>query len=139
MHVAKPAPASDEKIARDALLALMKTIQRLVGPNGCIEDRLVAPEAYLKYIQDEITELLEAWGTPEQPKEMGDVVICALSLVVKTNPTALIEANAKLLRRHPHVFGDPKGLFGDFLPVQSAEDAQLVWAHAKKCEKEGLL
>lgn len=121
------------------LMQLDACIARLLSPGGCMEDLASKPEDWFRYLKDEMHELDVAWGTPEAAGELGDVVANALFLLRLHGQEAADLVLQKLVRRHPHVFGDPEGLFDGMLPPKDVAACQAIWQRAKELEKEGRL
>ncbi len=106
--------AMDQKIER--LAALAAVVERLRGPNGCPWDRDQTHKSLRAAMLEEAYEVLEAIDEGSAAKlreELGDVL---LQVVMQARIAE--EAGAfsvgdvaegvreKLVRRHPHVFGD---------------------------------
>jgi len=97
----------------DRLVAL---VQRLRGPSGCPWDRAQTPETIKIYLIEEAYEVLQAIesGTHEEVcAELGDLLfhIVFLARIFEDmgafNLTHVVEAvTEKMIRRHPHVFGE---------------------------------
>lgn len=98
------------------LLELVRVMARLRGPGGCPWDAEQTHRSLAKYLLDETYELLEAieaGGDAEIADELGDVLLQVVfhaqmgadagTFDVDDVTERLIE---KLVRRHPHVFGD---------------------------------
>jgi tetrapyrrole methylase family protein / MazG family protein len=97
-------------------LRLLDIMQRLRSPEGCPWDREQTHLSLRPYLIEETYEVLdsidrEAYG--ELKKELGDLLLhivfhCRLAEEEGLFTTAdmLHHINEKLIRRHPHVFGD---------------------------------
>jgi MazG family protein len=97
-----------------ALERLAETIAILRSPEGCPWDREQTLETMGEHLQEEVAELLEGidradWGNFEE--ELGDLLLLLVMFaqIAKENghttlARAADTANAKLIRRHPHVF-----------------------------------
>lgn len=116
---------------------LSEIADTLLGPNGCSWDREQTLKTLQPYLLEETYELLEALDIEEGAKieeELGDCLY-ALIFIAKLceKEKKFYFANAvqkvceKLIRRHPHVFGDVK--------VASNEEIVQNWESIKK--KEG--
>ncbi len=123
-----------ELMARLAALAA-----RLRAPDGCPWDREQTPRSAANYLLEEAYEALEAIesGDPELIKgELGDLlfqVVFQAQLFAEAGDFDLSQVTeqveAKMIRRHPHVFGDGR-----------AEDASAVkqrWEDIKREEQAG--
>jgi MazG family protein len=125
--------------APNSLGAVMALIQRLRGENGCPWDRKQTPQSLAVYLIEEMYELVDAVasGDPQAVcEELGDVffqVLFMAELFAETGAfglDAVVERNlAKMIRRHPHVFGDKKAL--------STAAIRENWHAIKKEEQRG--
>jgi tetrapyrrole methylase family protein/MazG family protein len=136
----------DQSLA--AIKALLKTIHRLRAPGGCPWDRKQTHQSLRPYLIEETYETIEVldqihstedFKKPELKKafieEWGDVLLQILlhaEIASESDATISIEAiaqqlNDKMIRRHPHVFGETK--------VDGAEDVVKNWAQIKAAEK----
>ena len=113
---------------------LLEIIARLRGPGGCPWDRLQKKEDVGGYLIEEAYEVLEALdGTsPDELKEeLGDLLFQILFLARLAEEAeefdmedVLEAACEKMIRRHPHVFGDAT--------VESAEEVRVNWERIKR-------
>ena len=121
-----------------AIEDLLKTMARLRGPNGCPWDQEQDHQSIAECLVDECSELLETIDNLDMEhmkEELGDVLLQVVfhSQLAKESENFDFEAvarevNDKLIRRHPHVFGD-----------SSAEDSEQVlhqWEEIKAKEKK---
>jgi ATP diphosphatase len=125
---------------------------RLRGPGGCPWDREQSFESIRKYTLEETYEVLDAierrdWQNLSE--ELGDLLLQVLFYAqMATEPGYFTIAdvvaglNRKLVRRHPHVFGDEASLAAGnavTAPLETAEiDAAQVlrnWDAIKQAEK----
>ncbi|MDR1659505.1 MAG: nucleoside triphosphate pyrophosphohydrolase [Desulfovibrio sp.] len=122
-----------------ALEKLFAVIDRLIGPEGCPWDKAQTPERLGDYIIEESHELVSAIRSGKAAdvcEELGDVVFLLLfvsRLYEKRGKfgfgDALNVSREKMIRRHPHVFGDR---------VFSGINEQLeAWEQIKRSEHEG--
>jgi len=118
---AGPAPSGAEG---ERLLDLVKVMARLRGPDGCPWDREQTHQSLARHLLEETHETLEAIeaGDPDRLREemarqegAFDIDDVAAGIV------------AKLIRRHPHVFGD--------VQVDSAAQVLVNWERIKSEEK----
>jgi tetrapyrrole methylase family protein/MazG family protein len=99
------------------LQKLFTLIRTLRGDDGCPWDRSQTLDDILSDLIEETYEL--QWAQSRRSKdelleEMGDVLfvlVFAIALVQETDPAVTIEeiasrVHTKIIRRHPHVFGD---------------------------------
>jgi XTP/dITP diphosphohydrolase len=117
---------------------LLTIMRRLRGPGGCPWDQKQTHESLRPYLLEEAAEAVDALATndPKQmADELGDVLLqVAFHAVVaeeaKTFSYQDIERSIvqKLIRRHPHVFGD--------VQVSGADEVVTNWQAIKAREKE---
>lgn len=99
-----------------AIEELIETMARLRGPGGCPWDIEQDHQSLAECLVDECSELLETIDTLDMPhmrEELGDVllqVVFHAQLAKESGhfdfEAVAAEINEKLIRRHPHVFGD---------------------------------
>ena len=119
------------------LLDLVAVMARLRGPGGCPWDAEQTHQTLAKHLLDETYELLEAIeaGTDQDiAEELGDLLLQVVfhaqmgtdagTFDVDDVASALID---KLVRRHPHVFGD--------VEVSGAREVVENWDVIKQHEK----
>ncbi len=97
---------------------LRQTMARLRAPDGCPWDREQTHQTLTRCLIDECSELLDTIDRndiPHMREELGDVLIQVVfhaQLAAErgdfTFDDVAADINAKLIRRHPHVFGDGK-------------------------------
>jgi MazG family protein len=125
---------------RAAFEALVGVCRRLRGPDGCPWDREQTLESMTPYLTEEAVEAGEAIGSGNAvhiAEELGDLAflsIFCLDLLGETGSgqglaEALEGATAKLIRRHPHVYGTSE--------IADGEAAYRQWQEIKKTEKGG--
>lgn len=118
----------------DELLAIMK---RLRGPGGCPWDAEQTHESLKRYLLEEAYEVIEAIDTNSSDllkEELGDLLLQPIfhaAIAEETGKFTMQDVIKglcdKLIRRHPHVFGDME---------ISSSDAQVEnWERIKKAEK----
>jgi MazG family protein len=92
---------------------------RLRGPNGCPWDHEQTHASLRKFLIEETYEVLDAMESADDPRkfasELGDLLLQVVFHSVLAEETGaftisdVIESvHAKMVRRHPHVFGDAK-------------------------------
>ncbi|NQT94349.1 MAG: MazG family protein, partial [Lentisphaerae bacterium] len=113
-------PMNEDAADRDTqgVRRLLDVVARLRGEGGCPWDREQTLESLKQYLVEESYEVLDAIddGDPEQHKdELGDVLLQVLlhSRIRSEEGTFTFSdvvdvLTEKLVRRHPHVFGDVK-------------------------------
>jgi MazG family protein len=108
-------------------------IELLRGESGCPWDRKQTPESVQTYLVEEAHEAAAAicaGEASEAGEELGDLLFMVLFLVYlyEEQRTLSLESvcdhiNAKMIRRHPHVFGDHA--------VHSAQEVRDNWEKIK--------
>ena len=121
----------------DAFAKLLAVCRRLRGPEGCPWDREQTLESMTPYVTEEAAEAVEAIGNADRDhaaEELGDLaflVIFCLELTGERWGLGLAEAfdraAEKLIRRHPHVYGEAR--------VADGEAAYRQWQEIKRAEK----
>ena len=121
----------------EALDALFDVIDRLIGPDGCPWDKEQTPESLADYCIEESCELVAAIraGKPlDACEELGDLLFLLLFVSrlyadkgVFSLKEALEAGAEKMIRRHPHVFGDRR--------FDSKEEQLREWERIKRNEK----
>jgi tetrapyrrole methylase family protein/MazG family protein len=121
----------------DRLLDLVRVMHRLRGPDGCPWDREQTHQSLGRHLLEETHETLEAIdsGDPDRLRdELGDVLLQVVFHAEMARQDGTFDVDdvaegvvAKLIRRHPHVFGD--------VEVDSAAQVLVNWEHIKKEEK----
>jgi len=120
------------------LLRLVEIVRRLRAPGGCPWDRKQTLQSLAPFVLEEGWELVEALEQNDLEKireEVGDLLMVTLMIcqVARDEGKFDLEAAAreiadKLVRRHPHVFGDAQ--------VEGADQVLERWEEIKKKEKE---
>ncbi|AEH50860.1 nucleoside triphosphate pyrophosphohydrolase [Pseudothermotoga thermarum] len=100
----------------DSLISIMKTLR---SEKGCPWDRAQTHESLKPYVVEEAFELVEAIDnkdTKKMKEELGDVLLQVIfhSQIASENGTfdiadVMKTLKDKLIRRHPHVFGQSPG------------------------------
>lgn len=125
-----PHPKLDELIA---------TLELLRAPGGCAWDLEQTHESLVQYLIEESHELvdaIEAGDDAELIEELGDVLYQVLfhADIARAEGRFTLDdvaahMNAKMIGRHPHVFGDAT--------ADSAAEVVELWDDLKKVEKPG--
>lgn len=123
--------------AREEMQSLVETIWRLRQPDGCPWDRKQTHESIGKNMIEEAYEALdciEAGDEAHLREELGDVLMqVVLHAQIAADAGAFTMAdvardiNDKLIRRHPHVFGE--------CSATSADEVLAIWDSVKLAEK----
>ena len=97
----------------ERLEALIETLR---GENGCPWDKKQTPETMARYLVEEVYELVDAIISKDADavcEEAGDVLFQLLFVINLFSESGtfglmdVVEKNVeKMIRRHPHVFGD---------------------------------
>lgn len=122
-----------------AFAALHDLAHYLRGKHGCPWDRAQGLESILTYLREETAELAEAVARNEPgeiSEEWGDVVFILLMFAAIAEETgdfkteqALRDIEAKMIRRHPHVFSNSSAgvveeIIGQWEKIKAKEKAE---------------
>ncbi|MGM9927994.1 MAG: nucleoside triphosphate pyrophosphohydrolase [Bacillus sp. (in: firmicutes)] len=131
-----PPVKEDEDLLKE-FFHLRQIIATLRGPNGCPWDQKQTHESLKKYLLEEAYELIDAIDEDDTDGiigELGDVLLQVLLHAqigedegMFTIEDIIQELAEKMIRRHPHVFGDGK--------VANAEEVKENWDKIKQTEK----
>lgn len=129
-------PPLPDALRRPAFPDLVGVMARLRAPNGCPWDREQTHETLRPYVIEEAYEVVEAVDSGDPDKlceELGDLllqVVFHAQLAAEAGTFTIDDVCAaivdKLVRRHPHVFGD--------LKVSGAEEVLTNWQAIKAGE-----
>jgi len=118
---------------------IWEIIDELRGELGCPWDRKQTPASVQTYLVEEAHEAaaaIRAGNSREAAGELGDVLFMVLFLIhlYEESGTFRLEEvceliNSKMIRRHPHVFGDTS--------VESAREVRDNWERIKAQENKG--
>jgi tetrapyrrole methylase family protein/MazG family protein len=118
-------------------LDLLNTIHTLRQPGGCPWDQKQTLHNAARYLMDEAGELVEATladdaaGAREELADLLFMTCFCTEILGETEPVTMHdiarEGNAKLIRRHPHVFGNIK--------ARDEGESQERWNAIKREEK----
>ncbi|OKH37295.1 nucleoside triphosphate pyrophosphohydrolase [[Phormidium ambiguum] IAM M-71] len=117
---------------------LIDVVAKLRSPNGgCPWDLAQTPESLIPYVIEEAYEVVDAIRCADQnaiAEELGDLLLQVVlqaqiasefgQFTIKEVTEGITE---KLIRRHPHVFGD--------VAVESVEEVRQNWEQIKATEK----
>src|ERR1700726_1492659 len=110
---------------------------RLRGPGGCPWDREQTFDSIKRHTLEETYEVFDAidrraW--PDLKDELGDLLLQVLFYAQMAEEAGYFSIedvatnlNAKLIRRHPHIFADAK--------AETADDVKQTWDAIKQTEK----
>lgn len=122
----------------EKFLALLEITKRLRAPDGCPWDQKQTPQSFKQYLVEETHELLEAINDDNPShicEELGDLLfqlIFLSNLYQEKNLFTLSDVidsiSHKMIRRHPHVFGNAT--------VDSEQELRQQWQAIKNQENE---
>ena len=131
---------------RDSFQALMDIVGVLRSPEGCPWDREQTHSSLKRNLLEECYEVLEAIDSGEPSRlleELGDILVqVAFHSQIAAEGghfhvgDVLEKINDKLVRRHPHVFGD--AVAADALEVERNWEAQKEREGVRKSPVEGI-
>lgn len=132
-----------------ALARLVEVVAYLRGPKGCPWDRAQTHQTLVPYILEEAYEVAEALGndSPEELKEeLGDLLLQILlhsQIEAEAGHFTIADVahalREKLVRRHPHVFGQKQADTPEAVRAQWEEIKKEDKAHSKATIKPALL
>lgn len=130
-------PVRDDVVLYKQFSKLRKIIAQLRGPNGCPWDKEQTHHSLKKYLLEEAYELIEAINEEDidhMIEELGDVLLQVMLHAQIGEDEGyfsideVIESiSSKMVRRHPHVFGDTY--------AETADDVIKNWKEIKEAEK----
>ena len=122
----------------DKFNRLVEIMARLRGPGGCPWDLEQNLDTLRKYLLEETYEVLDAIDSRDYPglaEELGDLMLqpvfqaqIAAEAGHFTIADSLDAIVSKLIRRHPHIFGDAE--------ARTADDVKQRWDQIKAEEKQ---
>ncbi|HAF96094.1 MAG TPA: nucleotide pyrophosphohydrolase [Elusimicrobia bacterium] len=133
----KPVRKAGKSADSSSLRALARIMDALLAPGGCPWDRKQTHRTLLKYLHEEALEVAQAvkkndWENLRE--ELGDVLLQVVfhsALAEREGRFKLSDVirtvNAKLVRRHPHVFGGKR--------LSTSAQVLVQWRKIKKAEK----
>jgi MazG family protein len=120
-----------------AFARLVEVMAKLRAPEGCPWDREQTHKSLARHLLEETYETLETIDNDDLQglrEELGDLVLQVIfhsEIAFEEGAfgvaDVLDDLRAKLIRRHPHVFGDVK--------AETAEDVYANWEKGKRAEK----
>lgn len=131
-------PATDQpQVINKQFSTLKEIITTLRSPDGCPWDREQTHQSIRKHLIEETYEVLEALDDDDPDamcEELGDLLMQIMlhaemeaELGTFNVDDVIAGLNEKLIRRHPHVFGD--------VHAEGAQDAIKTWQQIKEEEK----
>lgn len=125
----------------DGVIELIAVMDRLRSPGGCPWDARQTHRTLVEYLLEEAYETVEAIESGSRDdlrEELGDLLLQIVfhSRIAQEDPTSpwniddvARDISAKLIRRHPHVFGEQSG------DITTAEQVESQWHELKAREK----
>jgi MazG family protein len=121
-----------------SLSRLVEIMDRLLGPDGCPWDKDQTLDTLRPFLVEETYEVLDAMTRRDVPghcEELGDLLMQVVFHAAIRRAEGAFDIDAvvgsisdKLVRRHPHVFGDATG-------VETPEQVLAQWEQIKQAEK----
>jgi nucleoside triphosphate diphosphatase len=143
LNAAKPAVPPVGDTAGDAFGALVELMRILRSPGGCPWDREQTLDTLKPFVLEEAHEVIDAIERrdfDDLQGEIGDLIFEGVFLAQLcadeqrfTVTEALRDVHAKLVRRHPHVFGDASGERPEGVDTPNAVKGQ--WEQVKADER----
>ena len=125
--------------AEKAFGRLLEIMETLRGPEGCPWDREQDLRSLRRYVLEEAYEVVQAIDDDDMeglPAELGDLLLQVVFLSQMASEEGLFDVRQvadaisdKLIRRHPHVFGEGK--------LDSADEVLQRWESIKRDERGG--
>ncbi|HYM84747.1 MAG TPA: nucleoside triphosphate pyrophosphohydrolase [Candidatus Dormibacteraeota bacterium] len=132
-----PLPATEAYASPWAMPAISDRLRR---PDGCPWDREQTHRSLRRHLLEEAYEVydaLDAGSTPELAEELGDLwlqIVLHAQLAAEDGVFDLADVHAaiasKIVRRHPHVFGDAE--------ARTAGDVNRQWERIKAAERAAI-
>ena len=136
-----PTPGLPERVPSKAegrrVLDLLRVMERLRGPEGCPWDREQTHQSLARHLLEEVHETIEAIDSGDAERlreELGDLLLQVVFHAEMARQEGTFDMDdvaeaitSKLIRRHPHVFGETE--------VSGAADVLVNWERIKREEK----
>ncbi|MDR1417944.1 MAG: hypothetical protein LBI80_02120 [Endomicrobium sp.] len=116
---------------------LVNIFTKLRSKNGCVWDKEQTHESLIKHLFSETREVKKAIENKDMQnleEELGDILLQVVfhAKIAKENKdfdivSVIKKLNKKLIRRHPHVFGNCK--------AKTVKDVEAIWKNIKVKEK----
>jgi tetrapyrrole methylase family protein/MazG family protein len=126
------------KIHTRSIDQLISVMEKLRSDNGCPWDKEQTHSSLKKYLMEECAELMDAIDDEDSKgicEELGDLLMHIVfhSRIAEENKSFTFEdvvggITKKMIRRHPHVFGDGK--------AENSKEVIEMWDVIKKQEKK---
>lgn len=135
-HIKKESPKKQMSTIApisDRLEWLIEIMRKLLGPDGCPWDKEQSLESLKPFLLEEAFEVLDAieeGNRAHHAEELGDLffqIIFQAELAHIPLEQIIRGIGEKLIRRHPHVFGE--------VDVKNSQEVVANWERIKKAEK----
>jgi MazG family protein len=123
----------------DQFRDIVEMMAHMRGPKGCAWDREQRIDSFLKHLKNESQEVLDSIEKEDYAnlrEELGDLLwnIVFLAQITKEDglfdiSDVMTDLKAKIVRRHPHVFGEKT--------ISDPDEILRQWHEIKRREKEG--
>lgn len=134
----EPTQTAPQASSLQALQQLIEVVAQLRSPNGgCPWDLAQTPQTLIPYVIEEAYEVVDAIRNGDRDaiaEELGDLllqVVLQAQIASEAGQFSMTEVaegiTQKLIRRHPHVFGD--------VQVESVDEVHQNWEQIKAAEK----
>lgn len=134
----EPTQTAPQASSLQALQQLIEVVAQLRSPNGgCPWDLAQTPQTLIPYVIEEAYEVVDAIRNGDRDaiaEELGDLllqVVLQAQIASEAGQFSMTEVaegiTQKLIRRHPHVFGE--------VQVESADEVHQNWEQIKAAEK----
>lgn len=132
-----PEPEQTDPVPTDPLREAIAIMARLRGPGGCPWDREQTFESIKRHTLEETYEVFDAIDRQDWPHlkdELGDLLLQVLFYAQMAREAGYFSMddvaanlNAKLIRRHPHIFADAT--------AATSADVKRTWESVKQQER----
>ncbi|WP_110926089.1 bifunctional methyltransferase/pyrophosphohydrolase YabN [Bacillus massiliglaciei] len=132
-------PVLEDELLYKEFSKLREIIRVLRGPDGCPWDKKQTHESLKKYVIEEAYELIDAIDRQDEDEmtaELGDVLLQVMLHAQIGEDEGMFSIDdviesisAKMVRRHPHVFGNAQ--------VEGEEEVLVNWQKIKEEERGG--
>ena len=129
--------AEPTEVSRERSVARLREVfETLRGPEGCPWDRAQTHTSLRKYVLEEAAEVVDAIDDGEPGDLSGELGDLLANIVLHAEvarqaedfawPDVVQGITAKMVRRHPHVFGEQT--------AHRISEVAAIWQHAKRAE-----
>lgn len=128
----------EKKQSADSMVRFLEIMEKLRAPDGCPWDREQTHESLRKCLIEEAYEVIDAIDRKDDAdleEELGDLLMQVVFHAQLGKERGVFDFSAvadgiseKMIRRHPHVFGD--------IHCETSDDVLVNWAKIKDDEKK---